>query len=109
MRLALLLSSALLLSACGHLNAPPPTVTPTLCSPVVAPPETPLRTFTFFELPMVTGNSSVDLMAGLTSDGVRAVLGNLSTLQKREIEWQGRAEAVNKCLADEAKQRGAKK
>lgn len=108
MRKFLVISAALLLSGCSTLGfgkKPEPTVT--VCSKVREPPREPLRNFTFYDLPPGTKSlGGVELKAGLTEDGVVAILDNLSRLQKREGKWQGRASAINKCIDEEAAERG---
>jgi hypothetical protein len=80
-----------------------------VCNKVTPPQEVPLNTFTFFPVPAGAGENGVPLVAGLTSDGLAAILGNHAVLKKREEAWNTRINAVNKCLEDEAKARGKAK
>lgn len=106
-----LIISAFILVACGTTSGADTTPTKeTVCDKIVPPIEEKLETFTFFQLPpgATQGEGGVDLKAALTSDGVVAILSNYSKLKKRETQWQGRASAINECLAKEASQRAAR-
>lgn len=89
----------------NFIHPKPQTKPPTICNKVDTPTPDPLTNFTFFPLPKGTmAPGGVPLAAGLTSNGISAILGNHATLQKREKEWQGRADAVNNCLDTQASQ-----
>lgn len=101
-----LLGCCLLIGGCSTLNRKSPAPVVTVCDRVTEPTREPLRTFTFYELPASTKSvDGVELKAGLSEDGVVAILDNLAKLQKREGKWRGRAAAVNTCIDTEAAQR----
>jgi hypothetical protein len=90
----------------NFINPPEPKKPTSVCNKVSPPREVPLNTFTFFPLPdNTTGEGGVPLFAGVSADGVSAILGNHATLKKREEEWLGRMKAINECLEREAKER----
>ena len=81
-----------------------------VCDKLKEPPREPLANITFFPLPPgTTVPGGVELVAGLTADGVADTIGNTAKLRKRESKWQGRMDAVNTCLDDAAKDSVAKK
>lgn len=75
-----------------------------VCDKVEEPARTKLSVVTYHQLPPgTTGPGGIALVAGLTADGVADNTSNMQKLKEREQKWQVRAEAVNKCLDDAAK------
>ena len=104
--------SSIVVSGCSHalpfMGNPSDKPQP-VCDKIVEPPQVPLTTFTFF--PVAAGTKStdgVDIKAGITEDGMAAILDNHAKLQQRDRQWLGRANAVNTCLDKETAQRQKK-